>query len=147
MTICFFFIFQECLFCNWFNTENTILKVFYYCFFPAAFNLGWASVQVAHMSLVPSLTLSRKRRDLLNNLRNTFTYIANLFVLVFAFLVFLLLKYNLSISHLSTFSSGFLQFQVLALGSLGLGCLTSFFFLLTVSERKLISGKVYQKIF
>ncbi len=92
VTVCFIFIFQECLFCEWFNSTSKGLRIFYYTFFPAAFNVGWAAVQVAHMSLVPSLTLSRKTRDKLNNARNTFTYIANLFVLLFAFLVFLMLE-------------------------------------------------------
>lgn len=37
------------------------------------------------MSLVPSLSVSRKRRDKLNILRNTFTFIANLSVFFLRF--------------------------------------------------------------
>jgi len=130
VTVCFVFIFRE------FDTESSGMRIFYYTFFPAAFNVGWAAVQVAHMSLVPSLTLSRKTRDRLNNARNTFTYIANLFVLLFAFFVFLALD------------SDFTQFQVLSLGSLGLGVCTSFFFLITVREVKLVNAcKAIQKEF
>jgi len=92
VTVCFVFLFQRCLLCEWFGTDTSGLKMFYYIFFPSLFNVGWASVQVAHMSLVPSLTLSRKQRDTLNTLRNTFTYIANLYVLTAAFLIFLLIK-------------------------------------------------------
>jgi Na+/melibiose symporter-like transporter len=128
VTVCFVFIFQECLLCAWFDSDSKALRIFYYTFFPAAFNVGWAAVQVAHMSLVPSLTLSRKTRDKLNNARNTFTYIANLFVLLFAFLVFLILDCD------------FEQFKVLSLGSLSLGVATSAFFLFTVREAKLVAA-------
>lgn len=54
---------------------------------------GWASVQVSHMSLVPSLTVSRKKRDILNGLRNTFTYFANLTVLLLALLYFNIIEF------------------------------------------------------
>lgn len=122
VTVCFVFIFQN------FNTDNTALRISYYIFFPSMFNVGWAAVQVAHMSLVPSLTLSRRTRDKLNNFRNTFTYVANLYVLLLAFFLFLLLD------------SDYLQFRVLALASLGLGVLTSIFFLVTVNEKKITEG-------
>ena len=88
VTVSFIFIFQDCLLCDWLNDNSESMQVFYYVFFASAFNIGWAAVQVAHMSLVPSLTLSRKTRDKLNNQRNTFTYVANLFVLVFALFLF-----------------------------------------------------------
>jgi Na+/melibiose symporter-like transporter len=116
------FIFQN------FDTDNTALRISYYIFFPSMFNVGWAAVQVAHMSLVPSLTLSRRTRDKLNNFRNTFTYVANLYVLLLAFFLFLLLD------------SDYLQFRVLALASLGLGVLTSIFFLVTVNEKNITEG-------
>jgi len=45
------------------------------------------------MSLVPSLTVSRKKRDILNGLRNTFTYFANLSVLLLALLYFNVIRY------------------------------------------------------
>jgi len=93
VTICFLFLFQECLLCEWFGSNDSGLMMFYYIFFPSVFNVGWAAVQVAHMSLVPSLTLSRKQRDSLNTLRNTFTYLSNLYFLISAFLIFLFIKY------------------------------------------------------
>jgi len=40
------------------------------------------------MSLVPSLTCSRKRRDKLNNLRNTFTFISSFVVLGLGLIIF-----------------------------------------------------------
>lgn len=34
----------------------------YYAFFPGVFNVGWACLQISHMSLLPALTCSRRRR-------------------------------------------------------------------------------------
>ena len=34
----------------------------FYTIFAGIFNFGWAALQISHMSLVPSLTCSRKRR-------------------------------------------------------------------------------------
>ena len=68
------------------------MMTFYYVFFPSLSNVGWAATQVSHMSLVPSLTLSRKQRDTLNTLRNTFSYIANVYVLIVAFVIFLVVE-------------------------------------------------------
>ena len=72
--------------------DTTNSKLFYYIFFISAWNIGFAAMQVAHMSLVPSLTLSRKTRDELNNQRGTFTYVANFLVLIVALIVFQFLE-------------------------------------------------------
>lgn len=45
-----------------FNSDNKNAEYAYYIVFPALFNVGWAALQISHMSLVPSLTCSRKRR-------------------------------------------------------------------------------------
>jgi len=128
VTVSFIFIFQDCLLCDWLNDYSESMQVFYYVFFASAFNVGWAAVQVAHMSLVPSLTLSRKTRDRLNNQRNTFTYVANLFVLVFALFLFEIFK---------NATDARLQFKILSLGALAFGFLTSLFFLSTVNESRI----------
>lgn len=41
----------------------------FYTIFPSVFNFGWAALQISHMSLVPSLTCSRKRRVKMRILR------------------------------------------------------------------------------
>jgi Na+/melibiose symporter-like transporter len=73
----------------------------YYISFPSLFNVGWAAVQISHMSLVPSLTCSRKRRDLLNGLRSTFSFSANIFVLVTALIFFQFLSSEFSYTLLA----------------------------------------------
>jgi Na+/melibiose symporter-like transporter len=127
VTICFLFLFQKCLLCEWFDNDGTAMMTFYYVFFPSLSNVGWAATQVSHMSLVPSLTLSRKQRDTLNTLRNTFSYIANVYVLIVAFIIFLVVK------------GAYYQFTLLGFLSVGLGFMTSMFFLFTVNEKKLVN--------
>jgi len=80
--VSYMFIFENCLFLYAFpNGDPNFLKVIYYILFGCLFGIGWAFLQVSHMSLVPSLTTSRIRRDRLNSFRNTFTYLANFAVL------------------------------------------------------------------
>ena len=54
--ICFIPIFSS------FRHQKIEYEYLYYAVFPGIFNFGWASLQISHMSLVPSLTCSRKRR-------------------------------------------------------------------------------------
>ena len=68
--------------------ESDSIKIVYFVFFSSIFGIGWASTQIAHMSLVPSLTCSIQRRDMLNGKRNTFTFVANLLVLGLALFFF-----------------------------------------------------------
>ena len=68
------------------------IKLIFYLTFPSIFNVAWASVQVSHMSLVPSISSSRSRRDQLNSLRNSFTFGANFTVLFLALIYFRLLS-------------------------------------------------------
>lgn len=86
VVICFLFIFQNCFVCT--NMSDSSLKLVYYCFFPSAFNIGWAFMQVSHMSMICNLTNDSKKKDKLNGIRNTFTYIANFIVLLLAILLF-----------------------------------------------------------
>ena len=45
-----------------FKGESTATEYAFYTIFPGLFNIGWAALQISHMSLVPALTCSRKRR-------------------------------------------------------------------------------------
>jgi len=48
-----------------FQSDSVAIEYSFYTIFPGLFNIGWAALQISHMSLVPSLTCSRKRRVLL----------------------------------------------------------------------------------
>jgi Na+/melibiose symporter-like transporter len=67
---------------------NETLQAAWYITLPALFNVGWASVQISHMSIVNQLSYSGTRRDVMVNNRNAFTYFANITVLSFALLFF-----------------------------------------------------------
>lgn len=64
------------------------LQAAWYITLPALFNVGWASVQISHMSIVNQLSTSNRRRDKMSNNRNGFTYAANITVLTFALIMF-----------------------------------------------------------
>jgi Na+/melibiose symporter-like transporter len=74
------------------------------------------------MSVVNSFTASTQRRDRLISLRNGFSFIANVFVLVSALIVFALVN------------DQFLQFRILCLMMGGLGFVTSALYVLTLRE-------------
>ena len=87
--VSYIIIFQECILCKisgCYDSDN--LKFFNYTLFFSLYNTGWACCQVSHMSLVPSLSVSRMRRDKLNGLRNSFTYISNFSALVIVMIIF-----------------------------------------------------------
>ena len=63
MVICYIPIYQ----C--YQSPNKTHEYAYYTIFPALFNCGWAALQISHMSLVPALTCSRKRRVKMPSLR------------------------------------------------------------------------------
>ncbi|EGR32150.1 major facilitator superfamily protein, putative [Ichthyophthirius multifiliis] len=109
------------------NQNETFMK-FYYIFFPSIFNIGWAAVQISHMSLVPSLTTSRKKRDQLNNQRNTFSFVANLTVLGSALIIF------------QTIPDSKQDFEVLSYIVIILGTVSSIYFIININEKKLSEG-------
>jgi Na+/melibiose symporter-like transporter len=100
-------------------------QTLWYITLPALFNVGWAMVQISHMSIVNSLTHSNRKRDKMVNQRNGFTYAANITVLLAALIVFLIVD------------NGITQFRILLALVLLLGTCTSSFFIFTIREPKL----------
>jgi len=99
----------------------------WYITLPAIFNVGWASVQIAHMSIVNQLSYSQRRRDKMVNNRNGFTYAANITVLSMALILFL------------TITNGTLCFSILTVFCLSLGSITTLFYVCTIKEKNLSS--------
>ena len=77
------------------------------------------------MSVVNQLSASNSRRDMMVNSRNGFTYAANIVILGLAFILFQFLHDRV------------LQFKILCLTCLGLGGISSLFFMCTINEVKL----------
>ena len=69
VTVSLFFFWHECLPCL--LTKNVPLgaEVVWYCFFIVIFQVGWASVQISHLSLIPELTEDGSERVGLNAIR------------------------------------------------------------------------------
>lgn len=94
----------------------------WYIIWPAIFNIGWASVQIAHMSIVNQLSYSQRKRDKMVVYRNGFTYIANIFVLALSMALFYFI------------ASSTTQFQILGLTCIGIGMCSTTFYVCTVRE-------------
>lgn len=97
----------------------------WYLVWPAIFNVGWASVQIAHLSIVNSLSYSQRMRDKMAVNRNGFTYAANIFVLSLALILF------------ATVNSQITQFRVLGVTCVAMGALTSMYYICVVREKHL----------
>ena len=52
-----------------YKSDSVAEEYAFYTIFPGLFNIGWAALQISHMSLVPALTCSRKRRVTFYQLR------------------------------------------------------------------------------
>ncbi|EAS03506.1 MFS transporter (macronuclear) [Tetrahymena thermophila SB210] len=102
--------------------DNDNFRNFFYIFFPSIFNFTWAFGYIAHISLVPSMTCSRVNRDTLNARRNTFTFIAQMLLLLIALLLFQIIDTSEQ------------QFQALGLIVAVIGSVCTVIFLLTVKE-------------
>ena len=115
--------------------KNPVVQKVWYTTLPALFNVGWAAVQISHMAIVNSLSTSIERRDVLVNYRNGFTYGANIVVLFSALIVFLY------------FDDKILQFRILGFLCIGLGLLTSIYYIFTIQEVKLTEeAKKYEQL-
>jgi Na+/melibiose symporter-like transporter len=108
----------------------------YYISLASIFNIGWASTQIANMSVVNTLTFSTQKRDQLVASRNTFTFVANIFVLLSALLLFIVLDSKIQ------------QFRILAIIIVVIGFFASVFYTFTIKEPYLVKeAKKLQKEF
>lgn len=98
----------------------------WYCIWPAIFNVGWASVQVAHYAIVNQLSYSQRRRDEMINGRNIFTYFANILMLSISLVLLIIIPNN-----------GILYFTVLTLICISLGVITTTIYTVQIKENPL----------
>ncbi len=100
------------------------VRLTYYIICASLFNIGWASVQVSHMSLLPLITLNKKNKDKMNRIRTGFTFLAATFALAFSYIIFLMFKKSI-------------QYEILAVVCVAIGTITSVLFLIMCQEIKL----------
>ena len=87
----FFFIFSECYACS---AWTSFPPVVWYSVWASLFNIGWASLQVAHMALIPDLTGSDGERTRLNSARYAGCIAATLLMLLITTLCFRFIGLN-----------------------------------------------------
>ena len=88
------------------------------------------------MSVVNTLTYSTQKRDQLVASRNTFTFFANIFVLLTALLLFIVIN------------NRFMQFRILGTIIVAIGLIASLFYMFTIREPYLVQeAKKLQKEF
>jgi Na+/melibiose symporter-like transporter len=118
------------------GTVSENVKDIWYITLPALFNVGWASVQISHMSIVNQLSNSVNKKDKLVNNRNGFTYAANIVVLSSALIVFIASDNTVT------------QFRILCAICLISGCCTTGFYMSNIREVKLSNeAKYYDKLY
>lgn len=120
-TICFILIFQV----DYILPKNISKgwELLYFIVNPSLFNVGWASVQVAHMSLLPCISLSRRKQDSMTRMRTGFTFTAQLISLILSLIFFSIID-----------DDNILQYSVLSLTYVGLGIISSAVFLIYCKE-------------
>ncbi|XP_063394987.1 major facilitator superfamily domain-containing protein 12-like [Cydia fagiglandana] len=78
------FIFSECIGCT---MAHKWAQMFYFAAFIMIFQIGWAAVQISHLSLIPELADSEHTRTHLTAVRYGFTVFSNLFVYIVTWVV------------------------------------------------------------
>jgi Na+/melibiose symporter-like transporter len=122
--VCFSLIFQKCEMCR--NSSNPDLyELMYYITLPSLFNIAWASVQVSHMALLPSISINKKNRDYMVRLRTAFTFSSQMVCLLLSFVIFYYVH------------DKYLQYSVLSIACVIIGTITSIFFLFNCPEVQL----------
>ena len=81
-------IWEKCFFCEDESEGPSTSEFIYYIIFPPIMQMGWASVQVAHMALLPCISLNSKNKDKMCRIRTGFTFISQLMALGLSFLIF-----------------------------------------------------------
>ena len=129
--VCFLFVFAYCFPClvldDTVDAVPVTALVATYAVAAALFNVGWAAVQVSHMSLIPDLSPVAEEQVLLNSGRYAFTIMANLSVFAFFYVL-------LHFVGQSGFGNDGFKFRVLALFVVGLGGCASTAFLVGTRE-------------
>ena len=118
------------------NDATEFEKMIYYSICASVFNIGWATVQVSHMALLPLITLSKKKKDKMTRIRTGFTFLAQTLTLLLSFVFFYLIK------------DKFLQYQLLAGTSIAIGLILSGIFMCLCKEHELVKNinKYYENI-
>ncbi|PZC73585.1 hypothetical protein B5X24_HaOG216001 [Helicoverpa armigera] len=123
------FIFTECIGCS---STHKWAQMYYYAAFIVIFQIGWAAVQISHLSLIPELSEDDHTRTHLTAIRYGFTVFSNLFVYIITWII---LHLTGECDKHQVGPSDAWKFRHVVYIVLGLGTLTSIIFHLSVTEK------------
>ncbi|XGW32401.1 hypothetical protein V3C99_017168 [Haemonchus contortus] len=129
VTFSFPFIFNRCFVCS--DSGSEWYKVLWFVPFIMLFQFGWASVQIAHLALIPELSSLDSSRTTMNSLRYSFTVVANVTVFI---MIALFLSQSSEHSEIGPYD--FKHFQNAGFIVVGGGLLVTFLFYAMVREPK-----------
>lgn len=124
------FIFMECLSCN---TTHKWAQMFYFAAFIVIFQIGWAAVQISHLSLIPELADDPHVRTHLTAIRYGFTVFSNIFVYVMTWMI---LHFTGNCDKEQVGPADAWKFRQIMLIVLSVGTLASVLFHLAVTEKQ-----------
>jgi len=127
VAIAFSFIFHKCFGCE---DSSELVQQIYYGAFIVMFQFGWASTQISHLSLIPVLTVCRKKIVFLNSVRSGLTFVCG--IAVYLLMWYLLHAYGSNMEPLGPGDAR--AFQYLSLIVIGTGLLFSLLFHVMVRE-------------
>jgi len=129
-TICvlgsFPFIFLPCLGCESWDQEDQLI---YYSVFVCIFQFGWASTQISHLALIPSLSSCHKKRTSLTAIRYGATVASNITVYLVTWMFFGIGDNSAEIDN-----DDIDKFRNIMLIALGIGSFTSVIFHVLTKE-------------
>ncbi|XP_068626251.1 major facilitator superfamily domain-containing protein 12-like [Battus philenor] len=133
-TVCvlssFPFIFMTCVGCS---LSHKWAQMYYYASFILIFQIGWAAVQISHLSLIPELTEDSHVRTHLTAIRFGFTVFSNLFVYIITWII---LHITGECDKEQVGPADAWKFRHIVYIVLGVGTITSVLFHACVSERR-----------
>jgi len=125
VNLSFFFVFSSCYICQG-GSASDWYGVAYYATLASTFNVGWASLQIAHMALVPEITDDDHERVRLNSSRYAGGISATLIVLGIAWISFQFYGVDSN------------AFHILSLTSIVIGDIFTLIFLFGIKECPLV---------
>ncbi|CAH2236604.1 major facilitator superfamily domain-containing protein 12-like [Pararge aegeria] len=124
------FIFTQCIGCS---TTHRWAQMFYFAAFITIFQIGWAAVQISHLSLIPELAEDPHVRTHLTAIRYGFTVFSNLFVYLFTWII---LHVTGDCDKKQVGPADAWKFKHIILIAMSVGTLASTVFHITVSEKQ-----------
>ncbi|KAG8237532.1 hypothetical protein J437_LFUL016509 [Ladona fulva] len=127
--VSFPFIFMSCSICSSFE-ENIWVMPLYFSVLVTIFQVGWATVQISHLSLIPDLTPSEHERTELTAIRYSMSVCSNVAVY---FITWMVLHLNKG-EELKIGPNDAYKFKEIVLIGLGLGMAFTIFFHVFLKE-------------